>query len=77
MNEFDTSTYELRRNPDNTITRIEGRFETPEPDHLYNIAYYTQVVANSQAQQDKLVAFEAVNPPFEIPEELQDESEPA
>lgn len=65
---FGTETYELRRNADNSITRIEGRVETDEPDHEYNIGFHLQVLANSQAQLEKLKAFELENPPVEIEE---------
>lgn len=66
MNPFDTSTYEHQRKEDNSIVRVYGNgFEEPEltqEQHQFNIDYHTQVVANSQAQLDKLAEFEAENP---------------
>lgn len=70
MNEFDTTNYEHRRKEDNTIVRVFGNgFEEPEltqEQHQHNVDYHTQVVANSQAQLDKLAAFEVENPPFVV-----------
>lgn len=72
MEPLDTSTYEHLRKPDNTIVRVFGNgYEEPEltqDQHQFNVDYHAQVVANSQAQLDKLKAFQAENPPFEIPE---------
>jgi hypothetical protein len=34
--------------------------------HQYNVDFHQQIVDNSQAQLDKLKAFEAENPPIEI-----------
>lgn len=66
---FDTSRYELLRKPDNTIVRVFGNgFEEPEltqEQHQYNVDFHQQIVDNSQAQLDKLKAFEDENPPVE------------
>ena len=72
MEEFNTSNYTLRRNEDNSIVRVFGNgYEEPEltqDQHQFNVDYHTQVVANSQAQLDKLKAFEIENPPVNIEE---------
>ena len=75
MQEFDTSKYNLQRKEDNTIVRVDGYGnESPEMDVAYydsQIAFHEQVVANLEAQRDKLSAFETDNPPVEseAPEE--------
>ena len=77
MNEFDTSTYELLRKPDNTIVRVFGNgFEEPEltqEQHQYNVDYHTQVASNAQAQLDKVAAFELENPAIEVEEHTEEE----
>ena len=74
---FDTSRYELLRKPDNTIVRVFGNgHEEPEltqEQHQYNVDFHQQIVDNSQAQLDKLKAFEDANPPIEV-EELGEQS---
>ena len=79
MEEFNTSNYEHRRKDDNTIVRVFGNgSEEPEMTqdfHQYQIDTHNQIVANSQAQLDKLKAFELENPPHEIEEETTEESE--
>ena len=74
MEPFDTSKYNLQRKEDNTIVRVDGLGgETPEMTQEYytsQIAFHNQVVANLEAQRDKLSAFEADNHPVE-PEEQQ------
>ena len=75
MQPFDTTTYELLRKPDNTIVRVFGNgFEEPEltqEQHQYNVDYHTQVASNAQAQLDKVVAFEADNPPVKVEPETE------
>lgn len=70
MQPFDTTTYELLRKPDNTIVRVFGNGheeqELTQEQHQYNVDFHQQIVDNSQAQLDKLAAFELENPPFEI-----------
>lgn len=72
MQPFDTTAYELQRKEDNTIVRVFGNgFEEPEltqEQHQYNVDFHQQIVANSQAQLDKLKAFEDENPPVEVEE---------
>ena len=75
---FDVSTYDLRRNEDNSTTRIEGRVETQEPNHKSNIEFHAQALANALAQDEKLTSFEIENPPIEpeleeVPEESPEE----
>lgn len=73
MEPFDTTKYELQRKEDNTIVRVFGNgFEEPEltqEQHQYNVDFHQQIVDNSQAQLDKLRAFEDANPPAEEPGE--------
>ena len=70
MEEFNTSNYTLKRNEDNSIVRVFGNgYEEPEltqDQHQFNVDYHTQVVSNSQAQLDKLKAFELENPPIDV-----------
>lgn len=70
MDIFDTSTYTLRRKDNNEVVRVFGNgFEEPEltqADHQYNVDFHSQIVANSQAQLDKLREFEEVNPAVEL-----------
>lgn len=81
MEPINTNLYTLHRKEDNTIIRIDGLGgESPEMTQDYytsQIAYYSQVVENLGAQLEKLVEFEAVNPPFVIdqPDELNQEEE--
>ena len=69
MQPFDTTNYTLQRKEDNTIVRVFGNgFEEPEltqEQHQYNVDFHKQIVDNSQAQLDKLKAFEDENPPIE------------
>lgn len=66
MEQFDTSKYNLQRKEDNTIVRVDGLGnETPEMDVAYydsQIAFHKQVVANLQAQKEKLEAWLVDNP---------------
>ena len=79
MQEFDTTAYTLQRKEDGSIVRVFGNgFEEPEltqEQHQYNVDFHQQIVDNSQAQLDKLAAFEDANPPIEIdqPEETPQE----
>ena len=72
---FDTSRYELLRKQDNSIVRVFGNgFEEPEltqEQHQSNVDYHTQVASNAQAQLDKVVAFEADNPPVKVEPETE------
>ena len=72
MNEFDTTKYNIQRKEDNTIVRVFGNgHEEPEmtqEQHQYNVYFHQQIVDNSQAQLDKLKAFEDENPPVEAEE---------
>ena len=69
---FNTEAYTLRRKDNNEIVRVFGNgfeeLELTQEQHQYNVDYHTQVVANSQAQLDKLAAFEVENPPFVVEE---------
>ena len=69
---FNTEAYTLRRKDNNEIVRVFGNgfeeLELTQEQHQYNVDYHTQVVANSQAQLDKLAAFEAENPPCVVEE---------
>lgn len=76
MQPFDPTSYELQRNSDNTITRLY-RWGSEEPE--LSSEYYTdriaqeienkaRIIADLEAQRDKLAAFEAENPPFIIDE---------
>lgn len=62
MEPFDTTKYELQRKEDNSVVRVFGNgFEEPEltqEQHQYNVDFHQQIVDNSQAQLDKLRAFE-------------------
>ena len=73
MQEFDTTTYTLQRKDNNEIVRVFGNgFEEPEmtqEQHKYNVYFHQQIVDNSQAQLDKLAAFELDNPPVEVEEQ--------
>ncbi len=73
MQPFDTTNYTLQRKEDNTIVRVFGNgFEEPEltqEQHQYNVDFHKQIVDNSQAQLDKLAAFELDNPPVEVEEQ--------
>ena len=79
MQPFDTTAYELQRKEDNTIVRVFGNgHEEPEmtqEQHQYNVYFHQRIVDNSQAQLDKLKAFELDNPPVEVevPEDPADE----
>lgn len=70
MQEVDTTKYNLLRKHDNTIVRIDGLGnESPEMTQDYyasQLIFHEQVIANLNAQCDKLVAFEAANPPVEL-----------
>lgn len=70
MEPFDTSKYTLQRKEDNTVVRIDGLGgESPEMTQDYydsQITYHKQVVANLEAQRNKLADFEADNPPAVI-----------
>lgn len=79
MEPINTDLYTLHRKEDNTIVRIDGLGgESPELTQEYytsQLAFHKQVRRNLEAQRDKLVEFEAENPPFEIeePEEPTDD----
>ena len=77
MEEFNTSLYTIQRKEDGTLVRIDGLGgETPEMTQEYyasQIAYHEQVVANLEAQKQKVAEFEADNPPVEV--ELPEEQE--
>lgn len=72
MQPINTDLYTHQRHPDNTIVRVDGLCgESPEMTADYfqsQIDFHNQVVANLEAQRDKLAAFEAENPPVEIEE---------
>ena len=74
MQQFDTTTYELLRKPVNTIVRVFGNgFEESEltqEQHQYNVDFHQQIVDNSQAQLDKVAAFELENPAVVKEEEV-------
>lgn len=81
MNEsFDTTTYQIIR-LDGTLKRDYGygriEDEVSSETHRFNEQFHRNKMEGSIAQAEKVEAFEAVNPPFEILEELQNESEPA
>lgn len=66
MEPFDTSKYNIQRKEDGTLVRVDGLGgETPEMAIDYydsQIAYHEQVVANLDAQKQKVEAFELANP---------------
>lgn len=70
MEPFDTSLYTIERKEDGSLVRVDGLGgETPEMEvDYYNsqIAYHEQVVANLEAQRDKVSQFEADNPKIEV-----------
>lgn len=77
MQPFDTTTYEIQRKEDGSLVRVFGNgFEEPEmtqEQYKYNVYFHQRIVDNSQAQLDKLKAFEDENPPIELPEEQEAE----
>jgi hypothetical protein len=81
MEPFDTTAYELQRKEDNTVVRVFGNgFEEPEltqEQHQYNVDFHQQIVDNSQAQLDKLKAFEDANPPVGVEEAVETSDEDA
>lgn len=66
MQEFDTSKYTIARKDDGSLVRVDGLGgETPEMTQEYytsQIAFHNQVVANLQAQKEKLEEYERENP---------------
>lgn len=72
MQPIDSSLYTHKRYEDNTIVRVDGLGgETPEltqAEYDAQLAFYKQVIANLEAQNEKLEEFEEANPPFEIEE---------
>lgn len=66
LDKFDTTKYELQRKEDSTIVRVDSfGGETPEMDAAYydsQIAFHQQVVANLEAQKEKLEDFLASEP---------------
>lgn len=73
MQEFDTSHYNINRKEDGSLVRIDGLGgETPEMDVSYyeaQIAFHEQVVANLEAQKQKVEEFLVDNPAPEQEEE--------
>lgn len=73
MEPIDTSKYNLIRNPDNSIVRVDGLGnEAPEMTvdyYVSQIAFHRQVITNLEAQAEKLADFEAENPPVPLEEE--------
>ena len=73
MQEFDTSHYNINRKEDGSLVRVDGLGgETPEMDVAYyesQIAFHEQVVANLEAQKQKVEDFLADNPAPEQPDE--------
>ena len=63
MQPFNTSNYNIQRKEDGSLVRVDGLgAETPEMTVEYyasQIDYYTQVLANLEAQKSKVEAFEA------------------
>ena len=74
MQEFDVTKYNIQRKDTGELVRIDGLGgETPEMTVDYytsQIAYHEQVIANLEAQKQKVEDFEADNPAVE-PEEQQ------
>lgn len=70
MEPFDTSKYNIQRKEDGTLVRVDGLGgETPEMAIDYydsQIAYHEQVVANLEAQKEKLADWLPANPEVEI-----------
>ena len=66
MQPFNTSNYNIQRKEDNSLVRVDGLGgETPEMTVDYytgQIDYYTQVLANLEAQKAKVEQFELENP---------------
>lgn len=66
MNEFDTSKYTIDRKDDGSLVRVDGLGgETPEMTQEYytsQIDFHNQVIANLQAQKEKLEEYERENP---------------
>ena len=59
MQPFNTSNYNIQRKEDNSLVRVDGLGgETPE----MTVDYYTQVLANLEAQKSKVEQFELENP---------------
>ena len=62
MQPFDTTKYTLERKSDDTIVRVDGLGgESPEMTQDYytsQIAFHQQVVANLEAQLEKLAEFD-------------------
>ncbi len=66
MQEFDVTKYTINRKEDGSLVRVDGLGgETPEMDAAYynsQIAFHEQVVANLNAQKEKLEEFLANDP---------------
>lgn len=66
MQEFDTSKYTISRKEDGSLVRVDGLgAETPEPGVEYydsQIEFHQQVVANLEAQKEKVEDYLADNP---------------
>lgn len=66
MEQFDTSRYNIQRKLDGALVRVDGLGgETPELSLDYydsQIAYHEQVVANLDAQKEKLADWLMENP---------------
>lgn len=81
MPPFDTSKYTIERKEDGSLVRIDGLGgESPEMTVDYydaQIEYYTQVLANLEAQSLKVQAFELENPAPIVEEPEPVESEPS
>lgn len=81
MRPFDTSKYTIERKEDGSLIRIDGLGgESPEMTVDYydaQIEYYTQVLANLEAQSLKVQAFELENPAPAVDETEQVEADPS
>lgn len=73
MNEFNTDLYNIERNEDGSLSRVDGLGgRTPEMDVAYydsQMAYHQQVITSLEAQKARVVEFEQDNPAVEVEDE--------